>query len=85
MPSGGRENEHAPALAPAPATRWALLRLGLGVAQMTSALASFVWLIGSGVSSWSLAAVAVTCLLTTVSVMLFGDHRRRTGPGRALR
>jgi hypothetical protein len=57
---------------------WAAVRLALGLAQMGGAAASVTLLARTGMNEWSLSAVALTCLLTTVSVLLFG---RRGGRG----
>jgi hypothetical protein len=45
---------------------------------MAGATVALVLLIRTGVSTWSLVATASTCLLTTVSVLLFGARSRRT-------
>jgi hypothetical protein len=52
--------------------RWALIRLLLGVGQIGGAGFSLALLLSVGLTSISLAAVVVTGLLTTVSVLLFG-------------
>lgn len=52
--------------------RWAILRLALGLLQIVGAGFSLALLVEAGVSSLSLASVAVTGLLTTLSVLLFG-------------
>jgi hypothetical protein len=49
-----------------------VLRLALGMAQMFFAIVTVVLLLETGVSVWSLTATAVTCALTTISVLLFG-------------
>lgn len=51
------------------------LRFVLGMAQMAAASVAAILLIETGVSSWALAAVLVTCALTTTSVLLFGARR----------
>jgi hypothetical protein len=56
--------------------RWALLRLILGVAQMTGAVVALCLLITMGLDAPIIAAVVITCVLTTVSVLFFG----RGGP-----
>jgi hypothetical protein len=43
----------------------------LGLAQMTGAVAAFYLLFQTGVNALSLSAVVITCLLTTLSVLLF--------------
>ena len=58
-----------------PETRWAIVRLFLGQAQMIGAVMSFILLIQLGINEWSLGAVVLTCLCTTVSVLLFGGRR----------
>lgn len=70
MTGGTTSQDHAPA---AP---WRRLRFTLGVAQMLAAVGSLILLARTGVTPLSLAAVAVTCLLTTASVALFGSRRR---------
>jgi hypothetical protein len=57
--------------------RWALLRVVLGCAQMFGAAFSVVLVLETGVSPVSLTSVAITCSLTSLSVLLFG--RRRGG------
>lgn len=56
---------------------WAIVRIGLGIAQMTGATTTVVLLIETGVSTVSLAATVATCALTTLSVLLFGAHHGR--------
>lgn len=56
---------------------WAWLRLVLGFAQMAMVAFSAALRIFSGVNRISLAAAVVTCLLTTMSVLLFGSQQRR--------
>jgi hypothetical protein len=55
----------------------ARLRVVLGMAQIFMAVFSFVLLVKTGVNAISLASVIVTCLLTTISVLLFGSRYRR--------
>ena len=55
----------------------ALLRGVLGIAQMAGAVTALVLLARSGISAAALAAVAVTSLLTTTSVLLYGSQPRR--------
>jgi hypothetical protein len=52
------------------------LRLVLGMSQMAGATVAVILLIATGVSEWALRATVVTCVMTTVSVMLFGAKRR---------
>lgn len=52
--------------------RWAVVRLALGLAQMTGAVTAFLFLVQTGLSSWTLGVATVTGVLTTVSVLLFG-------------
>ena len=54
--------------------RLAALRLILGTLQVLGVSASLVLLLLPGVNVWSLAPVVVTCLFTTVSVLLFGSR-----------
>ncbi len=54
---------------------WAAVRLPLGLGQMAGAVVAFALLLQTGMNGASLAAVVGTCLLTTVSVMLFGRRR----------
>jgi hypothetical protein len=56
---------------------WSLFRLALGSAQIVGAVTSFVLLAQVGVTPLSLGVAVATCVLTTVSVLLFGDRRRR--------
>lgn len=56
---------------------WAAVRLVLGVGQMSGAVVSLYLLVQTGLGELSLGAVAATCLLTTVSVLLFGGQKRR--------
>jgi hypothetical protein len=53
------------------------LRGVLGLAQMAGAVTAIVLLARSGVTPAALTAVAVTSLLTTASVVLFGPTSRR--------
>ena len=53
------------------------LRFLLGMAQMATATVALVLLVETGVSRWCLAATATTCVLTSLSVLLFGGWRRR--------
>ena len=54
---------------------WAVARLVLGLLQVMGATVSVYLLIELGVHALSLGSVAVTCLFTTVSVLLFGRKR----------
>ena len=58
------------------AKRRARLRVVLGMAQMFMAVLSLGLLLQSGVNAISLVAVAVTGLLTMISVLLFGSRHR---------
>lgn len=58
------------------ARRWALVRLGLGLAQMGGAVVTAVFLVRLGPHRWALAAAAGTTVLTLVSRLLFGHSRR---------
>lgn len=53
------------------------LRILLGIAQMAGVVCTVTLLIRSGVNTVSLISAMVTCLLTTISVLLFGSHRSR--------
>ena len=57
--------------------RWAIIRVVLGLLQIFGASLSVVLLLTTGVSPVALTAVALTCLGTTVSVLLFGSHSPR--------
>lgn len=60
------------------ATRhWALLRVGLGTAQIFGAVFAATLLIRGGVSDIALLVVVATGLCTTVSVLLFGSRSPR--------
>jgi hypothetical protein len=52
--------------------RWAIVRLVLGLLQIVGARFSLALLVEAGVNRLSLASVAVSGLLTTLSVLLFG-------------
>jgi hypothetical protein len=54
---------------------WAVVRLALGQFQIVGAVASAYLLLRTGMNERSLTVVAVTCLFTTVSVLLFGRRR----------
>jgi hypothetical protein len=64
--------------------RWAIVRLTLGILQMTGAGLALGLLAAGGVTRASLTVVVLTGLMTTLSVLLFGrraprphaDHRR---------
>jgi len=56
---------------------WAVVRFALGTAQILGVTAALVLLVQTGVNPWSFGATAVTCALTTTSVMLFGSRRQR--------
>ena len=58
---------------------WAFFRLVLGLGQMVGVGISLYLLAESGMNDLSLGAVVVTCGLTMVSVMLFGN-RGAKGP-----
>ena len=53
--------------------RWAWLRLILGFLQMFGAVFSLVLVILLGVVPWSLGSLIATGLLTTASIILFGE------------
>jgi predicted neutral ceramidase superfamily lipid hydrolase len=65
------------------ATKWGIVRMCLGLAQMAAATVAAVLLVETGISKSSLLAVVIACALTTVSVLLFGSRRPRPpGAGR---
>ena len=53
-----------------------MIRLALGTVQILGARASIVRMFLTGVNAWSLTAVVLTCVFTTISVLLFGDRTR---------
>lgn len=57
--------------------RWALIRLILGFLQMFGAVFSVTLLVRTGVTVLALISVAVTSVLTTVSVLMFGARRSK--------
>ena len=57
--------------------RWVIVRLALGTAQVMGATAALFLLVQTGVSSLSVGAAVITCVLTTISVLLFGSRRPR--------
>jgi hypothetical protein len=58
------------------ATVLAMVRLSLGIAQMSMAIASFVFLITKGLQKTTLIMAAITTCLTIVSRLLFRGQRR---------
>lgn len=58
--------------------RRALLRLALGTLQIFCTSGSIVLLFQTGTNPWSLSAVAITCAITTISVLLFGNRSRNS-------
>ena len=56
---------------------WAIVRLALGMTQMAGAVVSLVLLVETGVTAVTLATVVVTCVSTSVSVLLFGSRKPR--------
>jgi hypothetical protein len=61
--------------------RWALVRLTLGVLQMTGAALALGLLAAGGVTQASLTVVVLTGLMTTISVLLFGRRAPRANAG----
>lgn len=57
--------------------RPAMLRLALGVAQMSTAAFALGLLAMEGVTSRVLGAAVIACTMTTVSVLLFGRRSAR--------
>jgi len=55
----------------------AFLRLFLGMLQIAGVGFSLALLLYTGVTTYSLVAVVVTCLVTSVSVLLFGSWLKR--------
>jgi hypothetical protein len=53
------------------------LRVLLGIVQMAGVVCTITLLIRTGVSTVALASAMVTCLLTSVSVLMFGSYRDR--------
>ncbi len=51
------------------------LRVLLGIFQMAGVICTITLLLRTGVNTVSLASTVVTCLLTSVSVLVFGSHR----------
>jgi hypothetical protein len=54
---------------------WALLRLVLGIGQVTGAVFSFYLLLVTGVNERVVGFVIATCLLTATSILLFGGKK----------
>jgi hypothetical protein len=57
---------------------WAVVRLILGLVQMVGALVSLRLLLLTGMNAWSLTAVVLTSMCTTVSVLFFGSWRKES-------
>ena len=55
--------------------RWAAVRMALGLGQMFGALFAVVLLVSSGITRIALVATLLTCVLTIISVILFGAHK----------
>jgi arsenate reductase len=55
---------------------WAKGQFLLGIIQMVGAVVSLILLVQTGVSTLALSAVVLTCVCTTVTVLLFGSYRR---------
>jgi len=53
------------------------LRLFLGMLQIAGVGFSLALLLYTGVTTYSLVAVVVTCLVTSVSVLIFGSWSKR--------
>lgn len=60
---------------------WAVVRFALGMAQMAGATVAVVLLVSTGVTAASLFAAIVTCVFTSVSVLLFGAPRHASHDG----
>jgi hypothetical protein len=54
---------------------WAVVRMVLGLGQMMAAVVTFYVLIQTGMNALSLGAVAVTCVLTSLSLLVFGSRK----------
>jgi hypothetical protein len=52
-----------------------VLRLALGIAQMSAAAFALGLLASEGITARALAAAVIACTITTVSVLLFGSRR----------
>ena len=57
--------------------RWDTLRFTLGMMQMAAATVAAILLVRTGVSTWALTAAVTACVLTTISVLIFGTRRPR--------
>ena len=57
--------------------KWVTIRLSLGLLQITGVLVSLFCLSYYGITALALGSVVITCLLTSVSVMIFGDRWSR--------
>ena len=55
--------------------RSAMVRLGLGIAQMSAAAFALGLLVSEGITARALAAAVIACTITTLSVLLFGSRR----------
>ena len=54
---------------------WAAVRIVLGLAQIMGAVVSFYLLVQNGMNALTFGAVTITCLFTTISVLLFGRRK----------
>jgi hypothetical protein len=54
---------------------WAVVRVGLGLAQVMAATVTLVLLVQTGANEWSLGAVTLTGLLVLLSKCLFRGSR----------
>jgi hypothetical protein len=68
----------APAKRTLPGRRLAILRLGRGVLQMSASAFALGLLFAEGVTARALSVAVVACVLTMISVMLFGRGSRTT-------
>ena len=62
---------------PRHSAKWDRIRFALGMGQMAAAVVAAVLLIDLGVRPISLVAVMATCMLSAISVLLFGRPRGR--------
>jgi hypothetical protein len=60
--------------------RWDAIRFALGMTQMAAATIAVVLLFLTGITTWSLVAAVLACVLTTASVLLFGMPRHARPP-----
>ena len=59
---------------------WTIVRFALGAAQIGAATFGLALLVRRGMTNGVIACVLVACVLTSVSVLLFGGRRSRNRP-----